>query len=154
MRPGSSGNWTLQLSAQVQPSYWTLQFSAREYLAMYKVHHALTLWLSAPDSSSPRAEILWQLDTPVISTKESSWTMGIGSEDTLLIIRTWLCQALDTPVIRTKHPSRETRYIRQLDIPVISTRFPRHRTLSLATTHIIHHSITPVSHSTRQSQCS
>ena len=153
MRPESSGNWTLQLSAQVQPSNWTLQVSAREYLAMYKVLHALKHWLSAPDSSS----LSWNPLATGHSRDQykSSWTMSIGSEDMLLIIRTRLLQALDTPVIRTKYPSRETRHIRHLDIPVIRTRFPRHRTLSLATTHIIHHSlIMPVSHRTRQSQCS
>ena len=37
---------------------------------MYKMLHALTNWLSAPNSSSPKAELFWQLDTPMFRTKQ------------------------------------------------------------------------------------
>ena len=84
VRPKSSGNWALQLSAQDRPSNWTLQLSAHEN--NYNVLHTRiiehwALWLSTPDVPSREAETLGQLDTPAIRTR--------------------IPRALDTLVIRT-----------------------------------------------------
>ena len=110
--PGHLGSKVqIQLSAQARPSNWTLQISAREQLSCTRRTRYWTCWLSAPDSSNPKAEILRQQDTPAVRTRHQTlWLSAQGCSSNWTL---WL-SAPDTP-------SHETRIIRQLDTPVIRT---------------------------------